>query len=229
VTELAQDFPKPPVASLAQRLRSAERSAKETHKRLVSALKILVRPGGEMRWTSLRRALRLVGLHPYQVVRHAVVMALLEVVPNAHTARGGEHGRGPRVVKGARLVLDLGRLRKLMAEEWEERLAGDGLPPELQRIAAEYKLGPLSGRHGRLADLVQQVAVRREMASGYFSAACEYLHRNGWSRWPGHKAIWALHCEGATKEEIAAETGTSETKIQGILELHRARAGLVMR
>ncbi len=41
--------------------------------------------------------------------------------------------------------------------------------------------------------------------------------------------MWALHCEGASRDEIAEETGMNANKVQSILDLHRARAGLVHR
>lgn len=190
----------------------------------------MTRSGGRVRFTALRRALRLASCHA--VRRHALVLALHEVYPEAYVGKPGAAGsRRYATVMGVHLAVDLATLRKSLAERWEKRLAGEDMPAEIQQIAQEYKLGHLAPRpgDGRLRQLVRRVHERREDADAYFTVAVDYLHTANWARWPGHKAIWALHCEGATKEAIARETDMAPTSVQAIIDLHRARTGQVMR
>ncbi len=219
-------------ASAVDRLRAAVEAHTARHKELVDILRVLCRPGGDTRWSSLRRLLRLAGHGSAR--RHHVVLALLEVSPDAHLGRGPPRGRGHRIIIGVQLAARAEALRNVLAQRWEEKLRAENMPPELVQIAMEYKLAPTgSEHHGRLADLVIRAHLRRTMASHYYGVATDYLHDTPDGAWAhfgaGHKRIWALHCEGATKEEISEETGVSETTVQSILDFHRARAGLVHR
>jgi hypothetical protein len=224
VVKLARPLSDLPTANTAARIRAAAAAHKELHRKLVAVLRILVRPvgHGETRWSELRRVLQLAGLRRYKVARHAVIAALLEVVPDAYTARGGLHKCGPRVIRGIRLHMQMDRLRALLTADWEKRI-----DPPVERIALEYRLGPdaADGRR-RINEMVAAVHNRREANGPYFAAAIDYLHTNGWSRYPGHKQVWQLHCEGATRAEIVEATGLKGWRVQSILDLHRARKGL---
>jgi len=228
---VAED-PKPPAAEsrksdIVAKVRAGLAARAENHEELVAVLRVLLRQGESARWSSIRRLLRLAG---HQKTRtHHIILALLEVAPDAHLGRHPPRGRGPRAVFGVQLVADMETLRKRLSEKWEAKLEAEGLPREVLLTAMEYKLSPANDNgmgEGRLAELVRRVHDRKADASRYYSIAAEYLWRAGWNHYPGHKAVWALHCEGATKEEIAAETGLKETKVQSVLDFHRARAGL---
>lgn len=205
----------------------------DRHRELVDIMRVLLRSGDYAKWSSLRRLLRLAGHAGTRT--HGITLALLDAFPDACLDRVyDEDDQRPRVIRGVRLVADMETLRRKLAERWEAKLAGEGLPPEIQRIAQEYKLSPLSANDnhgGRLAHLVIRAHLRAQTASWYYGKATDYLWSmtSGWANWPGHKRVWALHCEGATKEEIAGETGLSETKVQSVLDYHRARAGLSQR
>ncbi len=218
---------------VTEKVRQGVASAALGHQGLIDLMRVLLRPGEHARWSSLRRLLRLAG-HP-TTKSHTITLALLEAFPDAYLDRVYEGDQRPRVIRGVELAADMNVLRRMLAEKWEARLAGEGMPPELTRIAQEYKLSPLTandnGHGGRLYHLVIRAHVRKQFASRYYGLAADYLWSmsGGWANWPGHKRIWELHCEGATKEEIAQETGLAETKVQSILDYHRARAGLIHR
>jgi hypothetical protein len=201
---------------------------------LVAALRVLVKPGYGERWGSLRRALRLVGLH--RAKRAHVVRALLEVSPDVRMTRAGNGdittGRY-RIIRGITLQVSPDKLHGLLAAKYEVMLREGGMAPEPTPTAMEYKLPAVKG-HGRLSELVHRVHDRREEASAYASIVEEYLHAHGWNRDPaGHKRIWQLHCQGVTGRDIAAmvsrEGGqeVSHTYVQRALDLHRSRCGIV--
>lgn len=221
----------PPVTEIAARLRAAVAAHKDRHQALAEALKITLRPGELTRWTSLRRMLRLAGHR--DAPSHAITLALLEVMPNARHGRAPPRGRGPRCIFGVRLVVALHSLRAALEARWEDKLTAEGMPAELQQISARYKLPLLDDfvtPGTALYDQVLRVHLRKHDASRYYGIACEYLHTTQWDKpgWraPGQKQVWALHCEGATRDEIAEETGKNPNEVQSILDFHRARAGL---
>ena len=222
---LARRLTAPPAARILETARVAIDQNKKTHEELVIILRSVLRPGGSVRWTSLRRTLTLVGYRRYAARTWQVMAACLELHPMSRTGREGTRSRGPRCIKGVRLVVDLPALRKAIAGKWEKHLP----PAELTPIPNELTTPLLSiNKATRLGELVTSVHARAEESSRYYSLATTYLHTNGWAHFPrGHKRIWALHCEGATKEEISVETRTAPTTVQDAIQLHRARAGIV--
>lgn len=222
-----------PRGGFGEKVRQEVAARQARHGELVQLMHVLLRPGEWAKWSSVRRMLRLAGHAGTKT--HAIAMALVEAFPDATHGRVFQGDRRPRVVFGVKLAADLETLRRAVAKKWEEKLGGEGMPSEIGRIAQEYKLSPLpandNGYEGRLHQLVIRVHLRRQEASVYYGKATDYLwnQTGGWANWPGHKQVWSLHCEGATKEEIATETGLSETKVQTILDFHRARAGLTHR
>jgi hypothetical protein len=229
------------------RVRAGADQKRATHGELVSLMRTLVR-GHEYkfcRWSTLRRMLALGGHRSSRT--HAIAAALFVVAPDARMGRLPPKGRGPRGVFGVELIIDLAKMRAALRPRWEREV---DLPEEPDLIAMEYKLGPIdpadngaandNGRiegqpgidpmRGRLDELVQRVQIRRSEATVYYGIACDYLHRQGvWPHFPGHKAIWALHCEGATRYQIARELQLNENKVQSTIDFHRARCGLVHR
>lgn len=229
----------PPVSDV----RAAIARHHATHAELVAIMRRLLRPAEGMftRWSTLRRMLTLAGHRTART--HMIVNAVLTAWPDAASGRGGTRRRGPRGVYGVEVTCDLESMRKTVAPKWERQL-GKELPPEVQLTAMEYKLSPLKANPandnagepgsysygGRLHELVIRVHMRKQDASAYYGTASDYLHTNGWGHHPaGHKAIWALHCEGATRAEIATELGLNENKVQSVIDLHRSRCGIVHR
>ena len=218
----------PPEQSAADRLCARVFAVVLRHRQrggeLAQLVKVVLRPGGQVRWSTLRRVLGLCGHR--RAPTHAIALAVLEQF-DCYMGRDGEEGNGPRIIKGVSLVVDLERLRAVIEERWQKQLITDGLPPELQLIAQEYKLGPTARTGGRMAELVTRVHERRADASVYYSAADDYLHRCGWSHYPGHKEIWRRHCEGARRTDIARELDVHPSYVQRVIDLHRARCGLI--
>lgn len=213
------------------RVRNGIARKEATHDELVAILKGLLREAGEevfTRWSTLRRMLALAGHRTTRT--HLIAMALFDAVPGARLGRGGYRHCGPRGVYGVALVCDLEAMREAVEKRWESKV---GIPPEVQLTSMEYKLSPGEGTHGgRLAELVTRVHIRRAEASIYYGIALDYLNSNVWGH--GHsvlgaKAVWALHCEGATRLEIARELDMDENKVQSTIDYHRARCGLVHR
>lgn len=199
-----------------------------THVELVAVLKTMLRPGRCTRWSTLRRMLALTGHRESRT--HVIALAIFEVMPDAYLGREAPRGRGPRCVFGVQLRCNLEAMREAIEKRWEKRL---DTPPEVPLISMEYKLPRPANDNGmgdgRLAELTTRVHQRCEDAKAYYSIATDYLFRCGWAHYPGHKAIWSRHCEGATKREIAEEVGMAETSVQSVLDFHRARAGITHR
>lgn len=223
----------PPTTPTAAKVKAGVAKRRATHEELVALMSTMLRPaeGVFTRWSTLRRMLALAGHRT--VNTHVIAMALHEVAPDAIHRRQGTRQRGPRGVYGVELKTDLAALRRLLTPKWERRM-GPELPPEVQLTSMEYKLSPANdnGRSyaGRLQELVTRVHLRKADASAYYGIACEYLHRAGmWAHYPGDKAIWALHCEGATRREIGQELQLNENRVQAAVDFHRARCGLVHR
>lgn len=221
----------PPVTEV--RVRQGVERRRITHDELVALMRTLLRPAEGMfvRWSTLRRMLALAGHRTTRT--HAIARALYEVVPDAISGRGGTRRRGPRGVYGIELTCDLEAMRKTVTPRWEQAV---GIVPEVPLTAMEYKLSPLPSNDnsygGRLAELVNRVHMRRTDASAYYGIAADYLHTNCWGHGhseAGAKDIWSLHCEGATRAEIAQELGLNENKVQSVIDFHRTRCGLVHR
>lgn len=216
----------------AARVRIGVERKHATHSELVSLMRTLLRPAEDVftRWSTIRRMLALAGHRTTRT--HAIVRALFDVIPDALMSREGTRQRGPRGVRGVALTCDLAAMRKTVQPRWEKAV---GIVPEPKPTAMEYKLPPPSndnGYGGRLAELAMRVHVRKTDASAYYGTAADYLHTNGWGHGhseAGAKAIWTLHCEGATRQEIAKELGFNENKVQSVIDFHRARCGLVHR
>lgn len=220
-------------APLALEVEAARAARAQQLAELGGILRLLLRPDAAhaTRWTGLRRALRLAGYRP---VSDELTLALLDLFPGARLTRFGTRRRGPRCVEGVRMVIDLDRLRLAIRGRWEGRLQSEGMPEEPRLTPTEMKAGLHEIRrsaHGsRLHLLVEQLHARRDHAGWYFERALQYLRTASWAQFPPvHRKIWALHCEGATKGEIATETGTPPTTAQAVLDRHRARAGLTHR
>ncbi len=214
---------------LATRVLAAYARQQQRDGELSTIVRLALRPGGETKWTALRRVLALCGHR--RAPTHSIALAVLEQHDGAFMSRGGPKGKGARTIRGVSLSVNVDALRTALTSRWEEQLVNDGLPPELAMIAQEYKLGPLyAAMGGRFAEIVTRVHDRRADASVYYAAADEYLHRCGWGRFPaGQKAIWQRHCEGARRRDIAKELQLHDSYVQRVIDLHRARCGLVHR
>jgi hypothetical protein len=219
--------PMPPAAELKATSQLVKRKA--THEELVAVMRTLLRPaeGVFTRWSTLRRMLALAGHRT--ALTHVIARAMFEVVPDAWLGRMPPRGRGPRGVCGVSLKCDLQAMREALTQRWERAV---GIPPEVELTPMKFKLEPANdnGYANTLATMVTRVHLRKQDATAYYGMACEYLHRAGmWPHFPGDKAIWALHCEGATRQEIARELGLNENKVQSVIDFHRSRSGLVHR
>ena len=209
------------------RVLRAQRAQRATHDELVRTLGTILQAGGSVRWVYVRRALSLAG-HG-RARSHAIALALYEAFPDAQLSREGVRQKGPRNIVGVRLAVDLAEMRRQLFQKWENILASEGMPANLTGIASEYKTPmEMTAPGSRIRQLVDQARNRQEWAGHYYGKASEYLWSTKWSDYPKiHRAIWALHCEGATREEIAIELGLSDRAVRTRLEYHKARAGLV--
>jgi len=221
-----------------QRVLRAQRAQRTTHDELVRCLSAALKPGGSVRWVHVRRALFLAG-HG-RAKSHAIALAIYEAFPDARLSREGTRQRGPRNVVGVSLASSLADMRRQLAAKWEAIMEHEGMPAELPGIATEYTTPLLRNEHGddgraenqhtpnRLEKLVKAVHARKEWAGHYYGKATDYLWSCNWSEFPDvHRDIWALHCEGATRQEIAIELGIGERVVRTRIDYHRARAGLV--
>lgn len=235
----------PREGTAAARVRVGVERKRATHGELVSLMRTLLRPadGVFTRWSTLRRMLALAGHRTTRT--HAIVRALFDVVPDAEMSREGTRRRGPRGVRGVALTCDLAAMRQTVQPRWEKAV---GIVPEVPLTPMKFKLNPVNDNGdfdgdnvavtyersyaNTLATMITRVHLRKADASAYYGIAAEYLHTNGWGHGhseAGAKAIWTLHCEGATRQEIAKELGFNENKVQSVIDFHRARCGLVHR
>ncbi len=169
-----------------------------------------------------------------------VVLALFEVAPAAYLARevSGPHRAGPREIRGISLQIKPDALHGLVAAKYEVMLRESNLAPEPAPIEPEFKMGPVLTRrvhvseegHGRagLSEKVHRLAARASDARDYQAVVEEYLHTNPWNRFKaGHKRIWELHCQGVDERGIVEEVKVPKTTVHRVLDLHRARLGIV--
>lgn len=195
-----------------------------THRELVAILKTMLRPGKATRWSTIRRMLALTGHRESRT--HVIALAIFEVMPEAYLGREAPRGRGPRCVFGVSLRCNLEAMREAIEKRWEAKV---GISREVTLTPTRFKLPPEENDNSCLNQEVISVHRRRAECQSYYAFATDYLHRCGWAHYPGHKAIWSRHCEGATKREIAEEVGMAETSVQSVLDFHRARAGITHR
>lgn len=123
------------LADVPAAVHKAEKARAERHAELVEVMRALLTPGDEVRWATLRRALTLAGHRGDRA--HELAMALAEAFPDVDVrlARSAPRGRGPRIVRGVTMAVDLDQLRQAVQRRWQIL----ALPPQRRAKAEEER------------------------------------------------------------------------------------------
>jgi hypothetical protein len=209
---------------------------------------LLARAAGHVAISALGRQLRLCGVSPSE----KYLAQLLTARWGAIRGRLRHKVTRRRAVVWHGLVLRPGgveRARCALAVEYESALVEAGLAPEpvaapSWRQLSEQDIRELtSGCAARVLVRLpadeddrehQSVEVRARnflcdaMAAGPYNHALEeLLWRGDWGGYPRwHRQLLAGHLEGQVLRTWAARHGVGSTTAKGVLQLHRARAGL---